>query len=159
MILAVIKRVALILLCLTASAQVLAAIDHHTFEDENLRQRYLSLVKELRCPKCQNQNIADSNSPISNDLREQVYLQLKAGNSDQQIISYMVERYGQFIVYRPPLKGKTLILWMAPVMFLLIGLACIVFLVRRPTESNSVAVSNTGTSQRIKELLNEEEQS
>lgn len=153
-----INHCALVLLCFVVGAQVYGAIDHHSFEDEELRQRYLSLVKELRCPKCQNQNIADSNSPISTDLREQVYVQLNTGKSDQEIISYMVERYGQFIVYRPPIKGKTLVLWIAPVIFILIGLSCIVLITRRSGGSSSAESVNAESSQRLEELLSEEEQ-
>lgn len=133
-----------------------AAIDHYAFEDDSLRQRYLQLVKELRCPKCQNQNIADSNAPISNDLRQQVYLQLKQGKSDSEITRYMVKRYGQFIVYRPPISAETLILWLAPLAFVVIGLACVIAMARR--SGRVEAVSGDGDrEQRLKQLLEDEE--
>tara|TARA_B110000444_G_scaffold187199_1_gene176466 strand:- start:100 stop:579 length:480 start_codon:yes stop_codon:yes gene_type:complete len=152
-----INQFVLFFMCFVLIDQV-AAIDFYSFKDETMRERYLYLVKELRCPKCQNQNIADSNSPISIDLRQQVYTQLEAGNSDQQIINYMVERYGQFIIYRPSVEGKTLVLWFAPLAFIIIGFICVVFVARRPVDRDFADMKNTQRSQRLNELLNEEEQ-
>lgn len=121
---------ALVLPLLTGPAQ--AAIDTYEFASEAERERYRTLVEELRCPKCQNQNIADSNSPIATDLRREIYRMLEAGRSDAEITDHLVARYGDFVRYRPPLNAKTLMLWYGPAGFLAIGLiAIIVMLVRR----------------------------
>ena len=92
------------------------------FSDESLRIRYQQLVQELRCPKCQNQNLADSNSPISEDLRAQVHRLLEEGMSDREIKNYLKSRYSEFILYRPEVNQNTWLLWAAPVVFLLFGL-------------------------------------
>ena len=92
------------------------------FSDESLRIRYQQLVQELRCPKCQNQNLADSNSPISEDLRAQVHRLLEEGMSDREIKDYLKSRYSEFILYRPEVNQNTWPLWAAPVVFLLFGL-------------------------------------
>jgi len=92
------------------------------FSDESLRIRYQQLVQELRCPKCQNQNLADSNSPISEDLRAQVHRLLEEGMSDREIKNYLKSRYSEFILYRPEVNQNTWPLWAAPVVFLLFGL-------------------------------------
>ena len=98
-----------------ASAQ--AVIETYDFSDPLLEERYQELSAELRCPKCQNQNIADSNAPIAKDLRKILYQQLEDGASDREILDYMVARYGEFVRYRPRFSGDTAILWLAPVLF------------------------------------------
>lgn len=96
------------------------AIDEHTpFDDVELQARYDRLTQELRCVKCQNQTIGDSNAGIAKDLRIKVREMLLAGNSDREILDYMVARYGQFVLYRPPFNPSTWLLWLAP--FLLLG--------------------------------------
>ena len=91
------------------------------FSDESLRVRYQQLIQELRCPKCQNQNLADSNAPISLDLRAQVQELLEQGMSDRQIKDYLSARYSDFILYRPEVNKTTWLLWGAPVLFMLLG--------------------------------------
>jgi len=108
-----------------------AVIETYEFSDEDLRERYHRLAFELRCPKCQNQNIADSNAPIAQDLRAQLYEQLESGASNDQIVDFMVDRYGEFVLYRPRFSAATALLWLAPLLLLLAG-AVVVFLnVRR----------------------------
>ena len=87
------------------------AIDTYEFRDEAERERYRTLTEELRCPKCQNQNIADSNAPIAMDLRKEIFRMLEEGQSNDQIIDYLVARYGDFVRYRPPVTKTTLLLW------------------------------------------------
>ena len=84
------------------------------FSKDSLRDRYEELIEELRCPKCQNQNLADSNSPISVDLRRQIHRLLEEGRSDEEIKDYLVARYSKFILYRPLLDYSTWFLWVAP---------------------------------------------
>lgn len=108
-----------------------AVVETYEFETDVMRDRYNSFVEELRCPKCQNQNLAGSNSPISADLRKELYRQLLAGQSDQQITEYMLNRYGDFILYRPQFNSETALLWMAPVIFLVVGATIAVIILRR----------------------------
>ena len=89
--------------------------------DAATEQRLKGLAEELRCLVCQNQTIADSNAPLALDLRNQIRAQISQGRSDDQIRAYMVERYGDFVLYKPPFKASTAILWLAPVMLLVLG--------------------------------------
>ena len=88
-----------------------AAIDTYEFASDAERERFRNLTQELRCPKCQNQDIADSNAPIAADLRKQIYGQLQQGKSDGEIVDYMVARYGDFVRYKPPVNERTLLLF------------------------------------------------
>jgi len=97
------------------------AVDVVEFANERDRQRYQQLTYELRCPKCQNQNLIDSDSQISVDLRREVARLVKEGKTDSDIKNHMVARYGDFILYRPPLQRNTLVLWIAPVLMLGVG--------------------------------------
>ena len=91
------------------------------FDSQRQERRYHDLIDELRCMVCQNQNLADSNAELAQDLRERVYGMIRAGRSDEEIIDYMVERYGTFVLYRPPLESATTLLWFGPLIFLLIA--------------------------------------
>jgi cytochrome c-type biogenesis protein CcmH len=113
----------LLLLILFVSAPVFS-------EDPNLEKRVTSLAHEMRCLVCQNQTIADSNAPLAIDLRNQIREQLQAGKSEQDVIDFMVARYGDFVLYRPPLKASTVLLWAGPFLFLVLGLG---LLIRRVT--------------------------
>ena len=112
-----------------------AVIETYEFSSPALQERYQSLSAELRCPKCQNQNIADSNAPIAQDLRRLLYEQLEKGSSDQEILDYMVARYGEFVRYRPSFDSATAALWLAPVVLLLGGFALLILTVRRRSEA------------------------
>lgn len=113
----------LILLLLFASPIAGAVIETYEFSSPDLEARYHALSQELRCPKCQNQNIADSNAPISRDLRALLHRKLEEGASDEQILAFMVDRYGEFVRYRPAVDRNTAVLWYAP--FVLIGIGAI----------------------------------
>lgn len=108
-----------------------AAIDVYEFDNDEQRKRYQTFIQELRCPKCKNQNLAGTNSQIAIDLRRELHRMVMEGQSDEQIIDFMVSRYGDFVLYRPPIKGNTLILWLGPVFFLIIGGGCIGWIVMR----------------------------
>ncbi len=114
-----------------ASFSALGAIDTYEFASEEQRARFYYLSSELRCPKCQNQNIADSNAPIANDLRREIYRMLQEGQSNDEIIEFMVARYGEFVRYRPALTVQTAVLWFAPAVFLIAGLLVLVVMLRR----------------------------
>src|SRR5690606_10251032 len=107
------------LLCATAAQ---AAIDTYEFRNDHERERFRELTSELRCPKCQNQNIADSDAPIAMDLRREIFRMFGEGKRNDEIISYLVDRYGDFVLYRPPLNSSTALLWFGPGVLLVGGL-------------------------------------
>lgn len=111
------------------------AVDTRQLSDPKQQETYETLTKELRCLVCQNQTIADSNAELAADLRRQVYEMLQQGKSKQEIIQFMTDRYGDFVLYKPPFKGKTSLLWIAPVVFLLVGLITVFFFIRRKKAS------------------------
>ena len=119
---------------LLISSVAFAAIDTYEFKDEASRERFQQLVAELRCPKCQNQNLADSNSPIASDLRREVYKMVETGESDEQIVDFMVARYGEFVLYRPRVTSNTWVLWYGPFALIALG-AGVVWLLTRKRKS------------------------
>ncbi|MAE03811.1 MAG: cytochrome C biogenesis protein cycl [Porticoccaceae bacterium] len=130
------------LLCaMFLSGQLVASSAIVEFSDESLRVRYQQLIQELRCPKCQNQNLADSNAPISQDLRAQVQGLLEEGMSDRQIKDYLKARYSDFILYRPEVNKTTWLLWAAPVLFMFIGAWVVYSLYRQKNTPKSVVAS------------------
>ncbi len=108
-----------------------AAIDTYQFKSVEQEQQYRELTEQLRCPKCQNNSIADSNAIIAADMRTKVYELMMQGQSKPQIIDYMVARYGNFVTYEPPVTPATLILWVGPLLFVLIGGAVVILRTRR----------------------------
>lgn len=144
------------LLLMIVSCYALSAVEVKEFSSDQLRDRFQVLVNELRCPKCQNQNLADSNSPIASDLRKEIFRMLEEGQSDQEIIDFLVVRYGEFVMYRPPVKKTTLVLWLAPGFLLLIGIVVIIVIRRRQTiisGTSSTLVSNE--QEQLDQLLGE----
>lgn len=129
---------------LVISSSVLSVVEVKEFSSEQMRERFHVLVAELRCPKCQNQNLADSNSPISADLRDEIFRMLEEGKSDREIIDFLVARYGEFVMYRPPIKKTTLMLWFMPGVLLLAGIV-IVFSVRRRQMTRTANVGGNAT--------------
>ncbi|MBN6711392.1 cytochrome c-type biogenesis protein CcmH [Haemophilus haemoglobinophilus] len=146
-------------LFLSFSAQ--AAIDVLEFSSAQQEKDYQSLTQELRCPQCQNNNIADSNATIAVDMRAKVYELLKEGQNKQDIINYMVERYGNFVTYNPPVTSSTIILWVAPLTLVILG----IFVVLRRKSNQGTTKSAVETQpvltheqqKRLEELLKEQE--
>jgi len=103
------------------------------FDDPELQARYDKIIAEVRCLKCQNQTIKDSNAFLAADLRREIRRLLEEGKSDTEIYDFLVARYGDFALYRPRTSGRTLILWIAPMLFLLFGGFALVRVVRRRT--------------------------
>lgn len=101
------------------------------FSDLEQEMRFNQLTLELRCLVCQNQNLADSDAPLAQDLRKEIYDMLQDGRSDNEIKTFMVERYGDFVLYRPPVQGNTLALWAMPVATLMIGAVGVFIAIRR----------------------------
>tara|TARA_B110000003_G_scaffold213487_1_gene212514 strand:- start:4211 stop:4672 length:462 start_codon:yes stop_codon:yes gene_type:complete len=142
------------LVLLLVSGSVNATTDLVVFSDPSYAARYQTMILELRCPKCQNQNLADSNSPISQDLRAEVQRLLELGMTNGEIQQYLTERYSEFILYRPQVNKSTYLLWVAPIVILLIGMAIIFGLSRRSSAALECQRSDTpDDQQRLAELL------
>ncbi len=136
-----------------------AAIDTYQFADDAERERYRELTKELRCPKCQNQDIADSNAPIAADLRREIFRMLGEGKSNQQIVDFMVDRYGDFVRYKPALTARTWLLWFGPALLLAGGFGVLVVIVRKrraPVAGGSADLSPE-ERERLAKLLDKEQ--
>lgn len=123
--------VTLLALGLSSLAAAESAIEPRSFNTEVQETRYRALIGELRCTVCQNEPLESSNAPLAADLREQVYVQIMDGRSDFEIRQYMRDRYGDFVLYNPPLASHTLILWVGPIVLLVIGLVTGALLIRR----------------------------
>jgi cytochrome c-type biogenesis protein CcmH len=138
--------VARLLLLLVLAAGIAAA------EDPALEKRAAALAHELRCLVCQNQTIADSNAPLAVDLRNQIRTQLAAGKSDRDVLDFMVARYGDFVLYRPPLKAATLALWAGPFVFLVAGFWFLMrFLRRRRSPPRELTEAERGRAAKLLE--------
>lgn len=118
-----------------------ARIETHTFNTPEDEARYKTLTEELRCLVCQNQNLADSNAELAQDLRRQTYDMVQAGKSNEEIVDYMVERYGDFVLYRPPFRTTTLLLWLGPFLILGIGVVILLNFIRRRAKEQPAALS------------------
>ena len=117
-------------------------------QDPVLEAEVMRLAEELRCLVCQNQTIADSHAGLAIDLKNQIREQLRAGRSDAQVLAYMVERYGDFVLYRPPLKATTAVLWVGPFVLLAFGVAAAVLIVRRRRPGGAAAVQTEAQRKR-----------
>jgi cytochrome c-type biogenesis protein CcmH len=115
------KALLVLLLSFSAYAQVQQVQEPLVFENQQQQDRFDELTQELRCLVCQNQNLADSDAPLAHDLRREVHAMLQTGQSNKQIKQFMVERYGDFVLYRPPVQINTYLLWLAPLVLLLGG--------------------------------------
>ncbi len=142
------------LLFVSLSAQ--AVIETRTFANPAQEDRYKVLINELRCLVCQNQNLADSNADLAKDLREQTYQMLTNGASDTEIIEYMVARYGDFVLYRPPFKSTTLPLWIGPFVLLGLGILGLVIVIRRRNRAQQEALSDVERAQ-VRRLLDRDD--
>ncbi|MGT4068650.1 UNVERIFIED_CONTAM: cytochrome c-type biogenesis protein CcmH [Aeromonas hydrophila] len=149
----------LLLAGLGVAGQALAAIDVYTFDSDAQEQTFRELTKELRCPKCQNQDIADSNAGLAKDLRDKTYQMVREGKDKQEVVDYMVARYGNFILYNPPLMASTLILWLSPLLVIVIGVVMVVVRSRRRPAAATPADSALSAEEqrRLAALLKEEE--
>jgi len=132
----------LLLLVLTPF-KAYANIDLYTFKSEENRQAYLELTKELRCPKCQNQDIADSNAPIATDMRREVHRLLEEGKDRNEIIDFMIDRFGDFVTYKPKVNSATFLLWFGPWILVLLGLISIlIFVKHRSSKKESIHIQD-----------------
>lgn len=126
------KFIGMILLSMTLISSAFATpVDTYEFKSVDKQKRALELAHSLRCPQCQNQNLIDSNSPVAQDLRLEVYQMVDAGKADDEIIEFMTSRYGEFVLYKPRMEAKTYVLWLGPVALLLFGLLIGFFFIRK----------------------------
>jgi cytochrome c-type biogenesis protein CcmH len=132
-----------------------AKVESREFASEQMEEDYKTLVAELRCLVCQNQNLADSNAELAVDMRNKVYSMLNEGKSKTEIADFMVARYGDFVLYRPPVKSSTFMLWFGPFIFLLVGALIAVSYVRRQQKS-AQSVVDTQTQKRAHSLLDDD---
>lgn len=136
-----------------------AAIETHQFDSAQQEADYRSLIQELRCPQCQNNNIADSNATIATDMRHKTLELLKQGKSKDEVIAYMVERYGNFVTYDPPLTPATVLLWLMPL--LLVGFGAVaLFRWKKPAQhavGSAQNMAKTSDQARLKQILEEKE--
>ena len=152
------RRLLLVLLLLGCGIAA-AAVETWEFNDEQQRVRYQRFTHELRCPKCQNQNLSDSNAPIAADLRRELHRLLVDGRSDQEIVDFMVSRYGEYVLYKPRLEPKTWLLWGAPVLMLLGGALVMAGLVKRARRARAETVAaelSAAEQARLRALTGEE---
>jgi cytochrome c-type biogenesis protein CcmH len=135
-----------------------AVIETYQFDTPELRDRYHVFVKELRCPKCQNQNLEDSNAGVAADLRREVHRLLHEGYSDDEIYDYMVARYGEFVLYRPRASGITLYLWLAPAILLALAIGTVAMIVKRSSQQRDDLSSDAASRERLQRVLNSVEE-
>ena len=161
------KKILFFLTALFCSVSAWASIDVLNFTSPEQEKEYQQLTQELRCPQCQNNNIADSNATIAVDMRAKVFELLQEGKSKQQVVDYMVQRYGNFVTYDPPLTAATIMLWVLPLLLVLFGISLV--LRRRPKIQNAIQNQEQNVSveqmesltdaerQRLQELLKDKE--
>lgn len=125
------------------------------FDNDGLRERYMALTEQLRCTKCENQNIASSNAPISEDMRSKTYELLHLGYTDDQVVDYMIDRYTEYVIYQPRLSWRTVWLWLGPFLALLLGGLMVARLARRSGGSGRDELS-ADEHVRLQTLLNKD---
>lgn len=137
------KQLAVFVLLVSFVSTALAIDTDKAFDDPVLQARYEHIIEEVRCLKCQNQSIKDSNAFLAGDLRREIRRMLSEGKTDDEIYDFLVARYGEFALYRPRMSGKTLVLWLAPIALLLAGGLVLVNVLRRrmamPVEGDAAA--------------------
>lgn len=125
-------------------------------DDPVIEQRLISISEEMRCLVCQNESLAGSRSELANDLRREIRTLIQEGKSDDQIRSFMVERYGDFVLYRPPVKPITWLLWIGPFVILIIGIAILLGYLRRRNQGIPSTTLSAADNQKIDALLNQD---
>ena len=148
------KQIFLIALCVLSFGSSFAKDAVLLADDPVLEQRLISISEEMRCLVCQNESLAGSRSDLANDLRREIRTLIKEGKSDDQIRNFMVERYGDFVLYRPPVKPITWLLWIGPFIILLMGIVGLLTYLRRRNDAVSTVVLSDDDNHRIDALLN-----
>ena len=155
-----VRIVYLMLVLLLSGAAAAEVADVYDFSDRAQEQRYQNLIAELRCPKCQNQNIADSNAPISKDMRDAVYRMMKDGASNEKIVESLVGRFGEFVRYKPELDSRTFLLWATPAIAVFGGFLVVAGVVIRSRRAGpSGPALSTEEKARVDKMLAEQDRS
>ncbi|KFZ31407.1 cystathionine gamma-synthase [Pseudidiomarina salinarum] len=139
------------------SVATAASLETYAFDDPRKEALFHELIDELRCPKCQNQSIAESDAPLAKDLRDRTYIMLQNGASKQEVINYMVARYGDFVHYQPPWQISTSILWWGPVGIILIGLLVVFIRARARVEPDELTVEEEQQLARLRRTDKEQD--
>ncbi|MDV5171090.1 cytochrome c-type biogenesis protein [Photobacterium rosenbergii] len=140
---------------LATSIPALAFTDVYDFESAQQEKDFQELTATLRCPKCQNNNIADSNAALALDMRQKTYELLQEGKSKQDVVDYMIARYGNFVTYNPPVMASTLILWLGPLFFIVAGFTVLVMRSRKGNEKVTDTTLEVDEQARLKALMSE----
>ena len=148
------RRILLIAVCVFSLGNAFAKDAAPLADDPITEQRLISISEEMRCLVCQNESLAGSRSDLANDLRREIRVLIKEGKSDDQIRSFMVERYGDFVLYRPPVKPVTWLLWIGPFVILGLGVAGLLMYLRRRDSSVPNVALTDADNQKIDALLN-----
>jgi cytochrome c-type biogenesis protein CcmH len=138
------------LLLLLIQGAFAESIDVKDFENSTQESRYIDLIDNIRCPVCQGQSIGGSNSGLAKDLREQVRIMILSDKSDDDIYLFMIERYGDFVIFKPPINWKTYLLWFTPLIFLVL---CFIYLIRIISKKRDFSVKSSAEIERAKNLL------
>lgn len=147
-------RFVLLLVAFVLTPVLAGPVVTYEFASEEQEALFNRLSDELRCLVCQNQSIADSNAELAMDLREEIYGMLQQGKSEQEIIDFMVARYGDFVLYRPPMKPITWVLWFGPAIALVLGFFVVMRIVRKQKQTAAAEIS-TEEMERLKALQSE----
>jgi cytochrome c-type biogenesis protein CcmH len=142
-----------VLALFSANAVYASPVETFEFQDEVTKIRFQAFSKELRCPKCQNQNLADSNSTVASALRLDLYNLLIEGKSDTEIVDIMVSRYGEFVLYRPRVSNLTYVLWFGPALLIFIGIMVMIVILRKKPVSKESLALNTDQQTKLEQLL------
>ncbi|QFU05489.1 Cytochrome c-type biogenesis protein CcmH precursor [Pseudoalteromonas sp. THAF3] len=143
-------RYLLLAIVLMLALPALAVEEKYDFANDDQAQLFSELTKELRCPKCQNQNIADSDAVVAKDLRDKVEELVKEGQNKDQVIDYMIDRYGYFVHYQPPVTPATILLWILPGLIVIAGFA---FIVLRQKKAAQKASWSAADEQKLQQLI------
>ena len=144
----------LLLLLLSLPLAGMAAVDAYQFDDPQKEARFKQLIDELRCLVCQNQNLADSNAELAQDMRRITYEMIQRGESNEQIVAFMVQRYGDFVLYRPPFRSATVMLWVGPFLILGGALFGLLLFIRRRSRAQVAPVAGAD-HERARRLLDD----
>ena len=143
------------IVCACAIAHAQSVFEPRGFSSPEHEERYRTLVDELRCLVCQNQTIAESNADLASDLRREAYRMVEDGRSEDEIAEFMVARYGDFVLYRPPLRGGTILLWAGPFLLAAIGLTVLAVYLRRRRRAPAAPL-DADERQRIQRIFDAE---
>ena len=148
------SRIFLIIFVICLPGYGYAKVEAYSFDNMEKENTYKRLIAELRCLVCQNQNLADSNAELAQDMRRKTYEMVNQGKNENEIVDFMVTRYGDFVMYRPPVKSTTMLLWYGPLILFFIALAVVIVFYRKQKRKDEVEITEK-QKQRAHSLLDE----